>query len=189
MRNWPLKSAAHRSLGAQGDRGHDAGVMHGAAPPSLLHEAVARQEIAGGADRRPRDPRVPGLEPLQEFLRPPVRVLPPCGQQEMRHRRPNLVRTVMGRPTSVVQRRAPARVIACQPFVAGLSADSVACAELGHVVESESEIINESFPLFHGRCLQPGHQSTSQSIPSVVGVTHVPGLMCYLCTRFVPKAV
>ena len=52
---------------------------------------------------------VPGLEPLQEFLRPPVGVLPPCCQQEMRHRLLNRVRTVMGRPTSVAQRRASAR--------------------------------------------------------------------------------
>ena len=84
-------------VGGAGDRRDDARVMHGAAPPSLLHEAVSRQEVAGGADRRPRDRRVPGLEPLQEFLRSPVGVLSPCRQQELRHRLPNRVRTVMGR--------------------------------------------------------------------------------------------
>src|SRR3970282_1811521 len=89
--------------------------------------------------------------------------------------------------TAVEQRGSAAGVVPRQPFVAGLAADGVPCAELGHVVEPVSGIINKSSSLFHGCCLQPGHQSTSQSIPSVVGVTHVPGLMCYLCTRFVPS--
>jgi len=41
-------------------------------------------------------------------------------------------------------------------------------------------IANEALSLFHRCRLQPGHRSTSQSIPSVVGVTHVPGQLCYL---------
>ncbi len=53
-------------------------------------------------------------------------------------------------------------------------------------VRRPAAISNEAFSLFHRCRLQPGHRSTSQSIPSVVGVTHVPGLFCYLCTRFVP---
>ena len=172
-------------VGRRRDRRHDAGVLLRAAPPPFLHEPVPGEQIAGGADRRPRDGRMSGLEPLQQFLRPPVGVLPPCRQQELRDGLGNLVRADMRGTTPVAERGPAAGIVARHPFVAGLSADGVAGAELGHVVESEAGIINESFSLFHGCCLQPGHRSTSQSIPSVVGVTHVPGQMCYLCTRFV----
>ena len=46
-------------------------------------------------------------------------------------------------------------------------------------------IVNEAFTLFHGYRLQPGHPTSDE--PQRKGVTHVPGLMCYLCTRFVPR--
>ena len=38
---------------------------------------------------------------------------------------------------------------------------------------------------FHGCRLRPRHAHLPVS--SLCGVTHVPGLMCYLCTRFVPS--
>src|SRR5207245_7869 len=41
--------------------------------------------------------------------------------------------------------------------------------------------------LFHGCRLPPRHAHLPVS--SLGGVTHVPGLMCYLCTRFVPPRV
>ena|SRR2546422_11059433 len=79
--------------------------------------------------------------------RVPVGVPAPRRQQQLRHRISNRVRTVMRGPTAVVQRRAAARVVTRQPFVARLSADGVTCAEFGHVVEAELGIINESFPV------------------------------------------
>ena len=144
-------------VGGGGDRRHDAGVRHPAPPPPFRHQAVPRQEIAGGADRGPRDRRVPGLEPVQKFLRPPVGVLPPGRQQELRDGLGDLVRAVMRRPTPVLQRGPATGIVARHPFVARFPAHGVARAELGHVVEAESVIINEPFSLFHGCCLQPGH--------------------------------
>jgi hypothetical protein len=76
-------------------------------------------------------------------------MLAPRGQQELRHRRGDLVRAGMGRPTPVLERGPSARVVAGQPLVAGLPADRVPGTERGHVVEPESVIVNEAFTLFH----------------------------------------
>ena len=66
----------------------------------------------------------------------------------------------------------------CSPFCRRCTAH-----QLGHVVQGQAMIPNEAFSLFHRCRLQPGHRSTSQSIPSVVvspmfpvcSVTDVPG--------------
>ena len=164
---------------------HDPRVMRRASASPLLHQAVACEQIAGGADRRPGDGRMARLEPLQQLLRPPIGVLATGPQKELRDRVRDLVRTVMGRSTAIAERWPTPAVVAGQPFVAGLPADGVASAELHHCVEPESVIINEAFAFFHGYRLQPGHRPTSVG-PQRNGVTHVAGLMCYLCTRFVP---
>ena len=84
-------------------------------------------------------------------------------------------------------RPAPPASNALEPFVAGLPTDGVAVAELGHRVEPALLIADEAFALFHGCCLQPGHRPTSVG-PQRKGVTHVPGLLCYPCSRSVPTA-
>ena len=129
MRNWPLKSAAHKSLGARGDRWHDAGVRRGPAAAPFLDQAMAGEEIAGRTDRRPRARRVSRGQPLQQLLRPPIRMLAPRREEQLRHWLGDLVRAVMRRPTPIPERRPAARVVARQPFVAGLPADGVAGAE------------------------------------------------------------
>ncbi len=145
----PLEVGRPQVIGRVRDRRHDTGVLRGAAATPFLHEAMPRQQITGRADGRPRDTRVPRLEPLQQFLRAPVGMLLPCGEEELRHRRGDLVRAGMRRSTPVVQGRASAGVVARQPFVARLATDGVAGAELGHVVQPESVIVNEAFALFH----------------------------------------
>ena len=58
-----------------------------------------------------------------------------------------IVRTGVGRATPVPKGRTPARVVARPPFAAGLAADGVAGAELGHVVEPQPVLIDEAFAL------------------------------------------
>ena len=56
---------------------------------------------------------------------------------------------------------ATAGVESFEPFVARLATDVVPVAQLRHRIERQPLIPNESFSLFHGYCLQPGHRPTS----------------------------
>src|SRR5713101_147716 len=93
--------------------------------------------------------------------------------------------TLMRRSAAIAQCLPAAFINPLEPLVAGLSADVVPRAQLRHRVQVQLPIADESLTLFHGCRLQPGHRPTSVG-PQRNGVTHVPGLMCYLCTRFVP---
>ena len=94
----------------------------------------------------------------------------------------DFVRTPPRRPAAIAEAVTPALIESVQPLVARFPTNAVPRTQLGHGVQGQPVIANEAFSLFHRCRLQPGHRSTSQSIPSVVGVTHVPGLMCYQCT-------
>ena len=146
----------------RGGRWDHAGVMPRSAPPMLLHEAVSGKQISGRAGRGPRNVGMARLQPLHELFGPPVGVLSPRRQEELRHRVRDLVRTRVRRATPVLEGWTPAPVVARQPLVAGLGADGIARAELGHVVEPKTVVVNESFALFHGYRLQPGHRPTSR---------------------------
>ena len=130
--------------------GDHAGVMRRAAAPTLLHQAVPREQIARGADRRPRDAGMARLEPLQQLLRSPVRMSAARRQQQLRHGLRDLVRAVMRRATPIPQRRPSAGVVAADPLVAGLPTDRVPRAQRSHVVQPEQMIIDKAFALFHG---------------------------------------
>ena len=98
-------------VGRVGRRGHDAGVRRGPSASALLHETVPRQEITGRADRRPGHRRVSRLEPLQQFLRAPIRVLASRRQQQVGYGFFHGVRTVMRRATPIAQGRPAAAVV------------------------------------------------------------------------------
>ena len=165
---------------------HDAGMLVVATPAAFLDQPLAREEVPRRADGREIDRRVARAEPVQELVRPPARVLPTGLADQRRHLVGYLVRTPPRRPAAIAESVASAPIESVQPLVAGLPTDAVPRTQLGHRVQVQPVIANEALSLFHGCSLQPGHRSTSQSIPSLVGVTHVPGLFCYLCTRFVP---
>ena len=94
------------------------------------------------------------------------------------------MRTPLRRPAAIAESFTPALIESVQPLVARFPTDAVPRTQLGHVVQGQAVIPNEAFSLFHRCRLQPGHRSTSQSIPSVVvspmfpvcSVTYVPGL-------------
>jgi hypothetical protein len=128
-----------------------------AAATALLHQPFAREQIARRAGGRPHDVRMPRCQPLQEFLRPPVRMSATGRDQQIRDGLGDLVRTVMRRPTPVVQGRTAAGVVPGEPLIARLPTHRVARAELRHLVQPEAVIINKAFAFFHGYRLQPGH--------------------------------
>src|SRR4029453_5216232 len=83
--------------------------------------------------------------------------------------------TLMRRSATIAQRRPAAFVKPSAPFIAGLATDPVSLTQLGHRVQGQPIITNESFSLFHGCCLQPGHPPTSGGPqPSE----------CHPCSRF-----
>jgi hypothetical protein len=173
-------------IGVSGRDRHDAGMLVVAPSAAFLDQPLARQEIPRRADGRKIDARVARAQPVQELVGPPARVPPTGLADQRRHLVGDLVRTPLRRPAAIAQPVAPALIKAVQPLVACFPTDAVPRTQLNHGVQGQPVIPNEAFSLFHRCRLQPGHRSTSQSIPSVVGVTHVPGLLCYLCTRFVP---
>src|SRR4029450_9291442 len=83
--------------------------------------------------------------------------------------------TLMRLSAAIAQRRPAAFVKPSAPFIAGLATDPVSLTQLGHRVQGQPIITNESFSLFHGCCLQPGHPPTSGGPqPSE----------CHPCSRF-----
>jgi len=173
-------------IGVDGLDRHHAGMLVVAPPAAFLHQPLARQEVARRTDGREIDRGVARPEPVQEFVRPPARVPPTGLANQRRHLVGYFVRTPPRRPAAIAQSFTPALIESVQPLVARFPTNAVPRTQLGHGVEGQPVIANETRSLFHRCRLQPGHRSTSQSIPSVVGVTHVPGLMCYQCTRSVP---
>ncbi len=167
-------------------RRHHAGMVVGPPAPALLHQAAARQEIARGARCWPVDVRGAALEPLQQHAWPPARMRPPRIADPLRHVSGNAVRAVVWRAAAIAQRRASTRLHTVDPLVAGLPAHVVPRAQLGHAVEVQPIVGDETFAFVHGCGLQPRHACPrGQGLPWS-SVTHVPGLECYLCTRSVP---
>ena len=165
---------------------YDAGMLVVATAAAPLDESLARLEVSRRTDGREINRRVTRLEPVQELVRPPARVRATGLADQRRHLVGYFVRTSPRRPAAIAESFPPALIESVQPLVARFPTDAVPRTQLGHRVQRQPVIANEPLALLHGCRLQPGHRSTSQSIPSVVGVTHVPGLFCYQCTRFVP---
>jgi hypothetical protein len=151
---------------------------------AFLDQPLTGQEIPRRADRRQTHRRVPPAEPVQELVRPPARVLPTGLADQRCHRVGDFVRTSLRCPAAIAKSVTAALVESVQPLVARFPTDPVPRTQLGHGVQGRLMIANEPFSLFHRCRLQPGHRSTSQSIPSVAvspmfpvcSVTYVPGL-------------
>ena len=171
-------------VGPGGRRGDDAGVLVVAAAPALLHQSSPSQQIPGGADRGPVHGGMAGPQPRYELGRAPARVLPSRRTNQRGDLGDDAVRAVMRRPTPLAKPVGAVRLIAREPLVAGLPADPVALAEFHHRIQARSQSVTNRMRLVMGAVSLQG--MLTSLVSSLGGVTHVPGLMCYLCTRFVP---
>jgi hypothetical protein len=133
-----------------GRRRDHAGMLIAPPAAALLDQSPSGQEIAGGADGRPRDARAPRLEPREEFGRPPARMVPARCTNHRRDVSRDAVPAAMRCPAAVGQGGAAPRLEAREPFVAGVAADAVPGAEFSHGVQVQPVITNESLTLFHG---------------------------------------
>ena len=105
-----------------------------AAPAPLLHQAVASEQIACGADRRQLEPGIARREPGQELLGPPTWMPSARVTDQLSRLGRHTVRTAVRRAALVAESLPAGRVEAGEPFVTGLPTDAVARAELGHRV-------------------------------------------------------
>ena len=123
--------------------------------------------------------------PRQQLAWPPARMLPVNLHEGGGHHRVDALRAVMLSPAPLRQPRRPGRLVPSEPLVAGPAADAIAPTQFRHGVQPTFGLRHESHPLFHGFRLRPGH--VHLPVNTLGGVTHVPGLICYLCTQFVPS--
>jgi hypothetical protein len=82
-------------------------------------------------------------------------------------------------------------IVTAQPFIAGLATNVTHPTKLCHSVNLFRHIIYKSKSFIHYTGIQLGHiyASFHESISITKTVTHVPGLFCYLCYRFIPHRV
>src|SRR5712691_344717 len=110
-------------------------------------------------------------------------MLAPRVANQVRSRFRDAMGTSMRRSAPIAQRLPAAFVKPIEPLVAGLAADVVPRAQFCHRIQADLPVADESFTLFHGCRLQPGHSPTSVGPQRTVSpmfpvycVTNVPGL-------------
>src|SRR5262249_41981296 len=90
-------------------------------PPTsapLFHQAAASQQIPRRTDRGQRQVRMPGLEPVQQLLRTPARVLPTRVTDQLRHDIRHAMRTLVRRAGTIAQPTPALFVEPSEPLVA-----------------------------------------------------------------------
>ena len=137
-------------VGGGGRQRHDARMLMGPAAPALLDQAPAGQQVARRTHGRPGEGRIPGLEPVEQFLGSPAGVSATGGADQLGHGRRDAMRAVVGCPTLVVQRGPAALLEAVEPLVAGLATDPVPRAQLRHRVQAAPLVGDEAFTFVHG---------------------------------------
>src|SRR5215471_15852313 len=100
-----------------------------AAPSLLSDETRAEENIAGRRAGRPVGLRVFALEMLEQFLGPPTGMTAPRLKNREAERLRRLIRRGERPARPVGQTGGAFRLIAIDPFVAGLAADAVSVAE------------------------------------------------------------
>ena len=112
-----------------GHRRHDAGVFRAIARPTALDQPVPIAEIAGGAHSGPRYLRMARRQPVEDFARSPVGMLPSWPEDQVRDDAVDAVRATMRSSTPIAQAGASLGVVAVDPLVAGLPTDLRALAQ------------------------------------------------------------
>ncbi len=138
-------------------RGHDAGVGVVTPTAMLLDQPPSGQEVAGRARGRHLQLGLSPLQPVQDLLGAPARMLPPPGADRRRDIGRDPVRAMMRRPAPLAQSIRAFALVALDPLVAGLPADPVAFAQLHHRIQVALPVRDEPHALFHGCCLRPRH--------------------------------
>lgn len=125
------------------------------------HQAVALQDVAGGAPRRPGVTRIASFENGQELLGAPRRMMAASFEQCSHDLGWGFERTAVRPSGPVVEGARAFGLIALDPLVAGFPADVETLAEFGQTEQLAAVIGNELGSLIHRRRLAPRHGGTS----------------------------
>ena len=146
------------------------------------HEAVPTKEIPDGAGTWPLASRLLPTQNRQYLSRPPTGMPSSDREHALDDSGGDRVRMGQRGSRAIHQGCNPAPLVLVHSFVAGLATNPSRFAQAGkrHVA---LQVPGEEFHAFIHRCsLVPWHVS-----PCLRSVTHVPGLICYLCRRSGPK--
>ena len=159
-------------VGSVGAQWSGARMLPGASAPAVVDVAVAGEDVEDRAARRPGALRVAGAKTLEDLAWAPA-VAAVFLEDEGDDIGGGLVRDSAGRATSIEQSARPLVAEAIEPLVAGVAADAIAHAELGHGPMAAVEVLGEVVAFEHGVGLLPGHRLSS--LTSRRSVNHVPG--------------
>ncbi len=153
-------------------------------PPSTPrpHETVSTKEIPDGAGAWPLASSLLPTQNRQYLSRPPAGMPLSDGEHALDDSGGDRVGMGQRGSRAIHQRRNAAPLVSVHLFVASLATNTGRFAQAGkrHVAR---QVPGEEFHAFIHRCsLVPWHVS-----PCLRSVTHVLGLICYLCPRSGPK--
>jgi hypothetical protein len=130
------------------------------AAAAMLDAVVAREDVEDGTPGGPGPLRVAGPKALQDLAGAPAKpgvfledALDDVGR--------GLVRAGARSAAVLVQPPRPALTVAVEPLVAGVPADAVAQAQLGHRPLATGEVLGKMVSFEHGIGLLPGHPFSS----------------------------
>src|SRR6266568_6777566 len=121
-------------------------------------------------------------QPSSYFPRTPARMRCAHPNHRFRYSLAHAMRTIVRRVATLLKPDNSLIVITFEPFVTSLPADLVTAAKLRNAQFVTQIVRDEHYPLVHGTGLFPRHEIP----PSCQPVTHHPGLLCYLSSRFEP---
>src|SRR5215510_4572796 len=123
---------------------HHARMLVWSAASTAAHQTATRQEIRGGARRRPvLNLVVSPFERPQQLARAPVGVQPPELAQQLRKRRANRRGRCMRASTAIGEPALAVGFEPCEPLIPDATAHAVACTELGELETLAQGIVNE----------------------------------------------
>jgi hypothetical protein len=185
VRNHPLKSMHHRSLGCSiGAKGWLQGAVRrrGLRRRTSPARSSKPPTVLGGGPSFPGRTRLPVSQPGYQLLGTPGRVVPPGQDQPLCHVAPRLVGMLMGRPAEIAQAFPTPGLEALNSFVARLPADAKGSAKIRESSSPSFPVLYEPELLRRGTHIFPRHY-----FPPHHRLDYVLG-KCYQCTRFVPRA-
>ena len=137
-------------------------------PPAALDQAPPGQKIRGGTGSgQPVTPGCRAARNAKQPARAPEGALAPQSAEELGDVRVDPVRTVVRRPTAIVQSAPSLRLVPRQPLVTDPPTHPVAGAELGPDEPVTQGVLDETNPLVHRGSLQPRNRRSNRESPAV----------------------
>src|SRR5258706_16312808 len=152
---------------------------------ALNRQTALVEQLSDRTRRRPANTGATVQKPGAHFPGTPARMQCAHLNHPLCHRFAHTMRTIMRRVASLLKTDNPLRRVALDPFVPSLPAYLVAAAQFRDAQLILQIFRDEHSSPVHGTGLFPRHELPPCSCQPV---THQPGLLCYLSSRFGPPA-